>query len=63
MMVALGEMSAMYPLSGSFAYYATRWLDPALGFALGYNYWFCWAMSRKVLLCIRWSTRVKLYLL
>jgi yeast amino acid transporter len=26
-------------------HYATRWLDPALGFALGYNYWYSYAIT------------------
>lgn len=35
MMVALGEMAALYPLSGGFTHYAARFVDPALGFAVG----------------------------
>ncbi|KAF7985764.1 hypothetical protein HWV62_369 [Athelia sp. TMB] len=45
MMVALGEMATFFPVSGSFTHYATRWLDPALGFALGYNYWYSYAIT------------------
>lgn len=26
-------------VSGSFNHYATRFIDPAFGFALGWNYW------------------------
>ena len=26
------------------SHYATRWLDPAIGFALGYNYWYTYAI-------------------
>ncbi|KAJ7709955.1 dicarbixylic amino acid permease [Mycena rosella] len=37
-MVGLGEMAAYLPHSKGFAGYATRFVDPALGFALGYNY-------------------------
>ncbi|EGF97503.1 uncharacterized protein MELLADRAFT_69955 [Melampsora larici-populina 98AG31] len=39
MMVALGEMVTMFPVSGAFTHYATRFVDPALGFAVGFNYW------------------------
>ncbi|KAF2138977.1 uncharacterized protein K452DRAFT_232948 [Aplosporella prunicola CBS 121167] len=39
-MAALGEMAAWLPLGSGFAGYATRFVDPALGFALGYTYWF-----------------------
>jgi yeast amino acid transporter len=39
-MCALGEMAAWLPLSSGFTGYASRFCDPALGFALGYTYWF-----------------------
>jgi amino acid transporter len=39
-MAALGEMAAWLPLSSGFTGYATRFCDPALGFALGWTYWF-----------------------
>jgi amino acid transporter len=35
-MAALGEMAAWIPLGEGFSGYATRFCDPALGFALGY---------------------------
>ncbi|KAF2085438.1 amino acid permease Dip5 [Saccharata proteae CBS 121410] len=38
-MSALGEMAAWLPLGSGFSGYATRFCDPALGFALGYVYW------------------------
>jgi lysine-specific permease len=44
LMTSLGEMATMMPVSGSFETYATRFVDPALGFTLGWNYWFCWAV-------------------
>ncbi|THH12746.1 hypothetical protein EW146_g7405 [Bondarzewia mesenterica] len=37
-MVALGEMAAYLPHKKGFAGYATRFVDPAMGFALGWNY-------------------------
>lgn len=40
--MALGELAATLPVSGSFASYSTRFLDPAWGFAMGYNYWMQW---------------------
>ncbi|TFY83895.1 hypothetical protein EWM64_g116 [Hericium alpestre] len=39
-MVALGEMAAYLPHKKGFAGYATRFVDPAFGFAVGYNYLF-----------------------
>lgn len=31
MMVALGEMTTLYPVSGAFTHYSARFVDPALG--------------------------------
>jgi amino acid transporter len=39
-MCSLGEMATWLPAAGGFAAYATRFCDPALGFSLGYTYWF-----------------------
>lgn len=39
-MSALGEMAAWLPLPSGFTGYATRFVDPALGFALGWTYVF-----------------------
>lgn len=44
-MTSLGELATHYPISGSFSTYAGKYVDPALGFALGWNYWFQWAIS------------------
>lgn len=48
LMTSLGEMATYLPVSGSFAAYATRFVDPALGFAMGWNYWFNWAITVAV---------------
>lgn len=45
LMTSLGEMAAYMPTSGSFYVYASRFVDPALGYALGWNYWFNWAIT------------------
>lgn len=34
---ALGEMAVAFPVAGSFAVYATRFIDPAWGFALAWK--------------------------
>ena len=47
-MNSLGEMATMFPVSGPFEEYATRFVDPALGFALGWNYWYAWAVTIAV---------------
>ncbi|KAJ1300846.1 hypothetical protein OPQ81_002486 [Rhizoctonia solani] len=37
---AVGEMTCFAPISGSFPHYAARWVDPAFGFAVGWNYFY-----------------------
>ncbi|MBB2480455.1 amino acid permease [Bacillus sp. APMAM] len=44
-MTSLGEMAAFMPTSGAFSTYGTKFIDPAFGFALGWTYWFNWAMT------------------
>lgn len=39
---ALGEMAVLFPVAGSFAHYSTRFIDPAWGFAMGWNYALQW---------------------
>jgi amino acid transporter len=39
---ALGEMTVTFPVAGSFNAYATRFIDPAWGFASGWNYAMQW---------------------
>ena len=44
-MVALGEMATYLPVSGAFTVYASRFVDSSLGFAMGWIYWFSWAIT------------------
>ncbi len=44
-MTSLAEMAAFMPVSGSFSTYATKFVDPAFGFAMGWNYWYNWAIT------------------
>lgn len=45
LMTSLGEMATYFPTTGSFSTYASRYVDPSLGFALGWNYWFNWVIT------------------
>ena len=45
MMQALGEMAVLFPVAGSFSAYSTRFIDPAWGFAMGWNYVFSWVVT------------------
>ncbi|WFD44713.1 hypothetical protein MPSI1_003383 [Malassezia psittaci] len=42
---ALGELAAVLPVTGAFSTYATRFIDPSWGFAMGWNYWLQWLVS------------------
>ncbi|KAK2616480.1 lysine permease [Conoideocrella luteorostrata] len=44
-MTALGEMAAYMPVAGAFTVYASRFVDPTLGFAMGWIYWFSWSIT------------------
>ncbi|POR32803.1 Arginine permease [Tolypocladium paradoxum] len=44
-MTALGEMAAFMPVAGAFAVYASRFVDPTLGFSMGWIYWFSWTIT------------------
>ena len=48
LMTSLGELAAFMPVSGSFATYGARYVDPGFGFALGWNYWYNWAITIAV---------------
>ncbi|KAF8916133.1 general APC amino acid permease [Mucidula mucida] len=45
---AVGEMTTWAPISGTFPHFAARWVDPALGFAVGWNYFYGNAISVPV---------------
>ncbi|KAJ7281975.1 general amino acid permease 1 [Mycena rebaudengoi] len=59
---SIGEMTTWAPISGSFPHYASRWVDPAFGFALGWNYFYSNAtsvpveISASVLLLTFWDS-------
>ncbi|TBU27598.1 general amino acid permease 1 [Dichomitus squalens] len=45
---AVGEMTSHAPISGTFPHFAARWVDPAFGFAVGWNYFYTNAISVPV---------------
>ena len=48
LMTSLGEMASHMPVSGSFATYGAKYVDEGFGFALGWNYWYNWAVTIAV---------------
>ena len=48
LMTSLAEMATYIPLTGSFAASASKFVSPATGFALGWNYWFNCAITVPV---------------
>lgn len=63
MMMCLGEMATWLPLPGAIPQYASRYADPALGFAVGWNYWYscaitlCAEISAAAVLITYWDTK------
>lgn len=45
---SVGEMTTFAPISGTFPHFAARWVDPAFGFAVGWNYFYGLAISVPV---------------
>ena len=44
-MLSLAEMATYLPISGAFTQYAARFVDPSLGFSMGWIYWFSWSIT------------------
>ncbi|ASB91096.1 amino acid permease [Bacillus sonorensis] len=44
-MLCLGELAVAMPVSGSFQTYATKFIGPATGFAVGWIYWLGWSVT------------------
>ncbi|CCU75548.1 general amino-acid permease GAP1 [Blumeria hordei DH14] len=42
---ALGELAVTFPVAGSYSAFATRFIDPAWGFAFSWNYALQWAFT------------------
>ncbi|CCF57717.1 hypothetical protein KAFR_0D00700 [Kazachstania africana CBS 2517] len=42
---SLGEMATFIPVTSSFTVFASRFLSPSIGAAVGYMYWFSWAVT------------------
>ncbi|KAF9466187.1 general amino acid permease 1 [Collybia nuda] len=45
---SVAEMTTHAPISGTFPHFAGRWVDPSLGFAVGWNYFYTNAISVPV---------------
>ncbi|KAG8861497.1 hypothetical protein FRB96_002946 [Tulasnella sp. 330] len=45
---SVGEMTCFAPISGTFPHFAARWVDPAFGFAVGWNYFYTQAITVPV---------------
>ncbi|CZT42025.1 uncharacterized protein RSE6_01853 [Rhynchosporium secalis] len=42
---ALGELAVAFPIAGAFSVYSSRFIDPAWGFAMGWNYALNWLVT------------------
>ena len=48
LMTSPGELAAYMPVSGSFSTYGQKYVEEGFGFALGWNYWYNWAVTIAV---------------
>ncbi|KAI0199753.1 amino acid permease/ SLC12A domain-containing protein [Astrocystis sublimbata] len=66
-MQSLGEMATLFPVQGAFIELAGRFVDPAVGFSLGWNYWYTWVTNIAIdynnisLILGFWSTPIPSY--
>ncbi|KAF2870109.1 amino acid permease-like protein [Massariosphaeria phaeospora] len=66
-MQSLGEMTTLYPTGGAFVTLSDRFVDPAFGVAVGWNYWLIWgcvlANEYNVVssIMVFWSDKVPLW--
>ncbi|KAL3421550.1 amino acid permease [Phlyctema vagabunda] len=44
-MESIGELATLFPTAGSFPHFATRLVDPALGFTLAISYGYCYTIA------------------
>lgn len=67
-MVCLGELSVIMPVSGSFQAHAEKYIGPATGFMMGWTYWLSWAIYIGLefvaagILMARWFPDVPLWI-
>ncbi|UIP24695.1 amino acid permease [Acinetobacter towneri] len=45
LMTSLGELATHNPTSGAFFTYGSKYVEGGFGFALGWNYWYNWAIT------------------
>jgi amino acid transporter len=45
LMIAMGEMAAYLPVAGGFIHHTSRFVDPSLGSALAWLYWFSYGIT------------------
>ncbi|KIK13602.1 hypothetical protein PISMIDRAFT_118633 [Pisolithus microcarpus 441] len=57
--ISLGEMAAMYPVSGAFSVFGGRFVSPALGFTLGWNYWFQCELTAAAIILEFWAPQIQ----
>lgn len=66
-MVALGEMCTLFPVPGALTHMASRFIDPSMGFALGWAYFYSWAITTPVelaaiaIVITYWDTESKIH--
>jgi yeast amino acid transporter len=49
-MQSLGELATLYPQTGAFTELSGRFIDPAVAFALGWNYWYLVSLIERIII-------------
>ena len=63
-MITLGEMISFLPIPGGHIKLAERFVNPALSFTMGWNYWYNWviilpaALSAAAILIDYWGKHI-----
>ena len=42
---SIAELTALFPITGSFSHWATRFIDPSVGFSLAISYEYCYMIA------------------
>ncbi|GHR41526.1 hypothetical protein JP0097_13780 [Helicobacter pylori] len=65
--LSLGELASVYPTTGSFGDYASRFINPSTGYMVFWMYWLSWVLTVAVeyiaigLLMQRWFPTIPVY--
>ncbi|TFK61038.1 hypothetical protein BDN72DRAFT_778696 [Pluteus cervinus] len=57
--ISLGEMASAFPVTGAFSTFGSRFVSPALGFTLGWNYWLQCELTAAAVILQFWTSALQ----